>query len=67
MSAPTHTRVRTTKAGVDTRLPWWALALPVAAFVALLLLIAGSGEAGATTGDPGVGRVIDHLQQTLSL
>lgn len=67
MSAPTHPRVRTSTAGVDTRLPWWALALPVAAFVALLLLIAGPGEAHATTGDLGVGRVIDHLQQTLSL
>ncbi|MEV8585989.1 hypothetical protein [Streptomyces sp. NPDC051180] len=67
MSAPAQSRVGATTAGVDTRLPWWALVLPVAAFAALLLLIAGPGEAHATSGDPGVGRVLDHLQQTLSL
>ncbi|MFE0653322.1 hypothetical protein ACFVZH_32615 [Streptomyces sp. NPDC059534] len=67
MSARTHPRVGPTTAGVDTRLPWWALVLPVAAFAALLLLIAGPSEAGATAGDLGVGRVLDHLQQTFSL
>ncbi|MFC9594147.1 hypothetical protein [Streptomyces sp. NPDC056944] len=67
MSAPTHPGVRTTTTGVDTRLPWWALALPAAAFLALLILMAGSGEAQAATGDPMVGRVLQHLWQTLSL
>ncbi|WP_426363202.1 hypothetical protein [Streptomyces sp. E-08] len=67
MSAPTHPGVRTTTTGVDTRLPWWALALPAAAFLALLILMAGPGEAQAATGDPVVGRVLEHLWQTLSL
>ncbi|MFF8376816.1 hypothetical protein ACF07V_11860 [Streptomyces sp. NPDC015661] len=67
MSAPTHPGIRTTTTGVDTRLPWWALALPAAAFLALLVLMAGSGEARATTGDQGVGQVLEHVWQTLSL
>ncbi|MEV4429233.1 hypothetical protein ACN9M0_07620 [Streptomyces sp. R-07] len=67
MSAPTHPGIRTTTTGVDTRLPWWALALPAAAFLALLVLMAGSGGARAATGDLAVGRVLEHLWQTLSL
>ncbi|MEU5919200.1 hypothetical protein ACWEPZ_37630 [Streptomyces sp. NPDC004288] len=67
MSAPTHPGVRTTATGVDTRLPWWALALPAAAFLALLVLMAGPGEAQAASVDPTVGRILEHLWQTLSL
>ncbi|MEU8529569.1 MULTISPECIES: hypothetical protein [Streptomyces] len=68
MSARTHTSTRTPAAGVDTRLPWWALALPVAAFVALFLLIADPGQAHAAagSGDPAVGRFLESLQHTLS-
>ncbi|MET9964286.1 hypothetical protein ABZ128_35270 [Streptomyces sp. NPDC006326] len=56
MSAPMHTpapRVTAARlpAGADARLHWWALALPVLAFVLLLLLLAGSGEASAATGE----------------
>ncbi|MER7952743.1 hypothetical protein ABTY59_35670 [Streptomyces sp. NPDC096079] len=67
MSAPTHPGIRTTTTGVDTRLPWWALVLPAAAFLALLMLMAGPGEAQAATGDAAVGRVLEHLWQTLPL
>ncbi|MFB7585419.1 hypothetical protein [Streptomyces sp. NPDC056169] len=67
MSARTDTSTRPLPTGVDTRLPWWALALPVAAFGVLLLLIAGPGGTPATSGDLGVGRVLEHLQQTLAL
>ncbi|MGW6395464.1 hypothetical protein ACWFR1_34350 [Streptomyces sp. NPDC055103] len=67
MSARTDTPTRPLPTGVDTRLPWWALALPVVAFGALLLLIAGPGGAPATAGDLGVGRVLEQLQQTLAL
>ncbi|MEU9865913.1 hypothetical protein AB0D99_34120 [Streptomyces sp. NPDC047971] len=63
MSARTHTR--TAAPSADTRLPWWALALPVAAFVALFLLIAGSGGAHAADGDPSVGHLLKQIQQTL--
>ena len=33
--------------GVQTRLPWWALLLPAVAFVSLLVLLVGGGEANA--------------------
>ncbi|MCX5379123.1 hypothetical protein [Streptomyces sp. NBC_00091] len=52
MSAPTHIpgpRPRT--AGREARLHWWALALPALAFGLLLLLLAGSGQAHAATGE----------------
>ncbi|WP_432139982.1 hypothetical protein [Streptomyces sp. bgisy154] len=55
MSAPTHTRPRpaATAGGVGTRLPWWALALPAAGFVALLALILNPADAhAATAGEP---------------
>lgn len=61
---PTHTTTVTT--GVDVRLPWWALALPVAAFVALFLLIAGPAGAHATGGEPAVGRILEQIQHTLT-
>ncbi|WP_329277326.1 hypothetical protein [Streptomyces sp. NBC_00691] len=67
MSAHTSTRVRPGASGADTRLPWWALALPAIAFVALLLLMSGPGEAHAAAGDPGVGGFLERVQQTLSL
>ncbi|MFJ8663846.1 hypothetical protein [Streptomyces sp. NPDC093795] len=67
MSARSHTSTRPLPTGVDTRLPWWALVLPVAAFTALLLLIAGPAGAHATAGDAGVGGVLEQIQQTLSL
>ncbi|WP_328924990.1 hypothetical protein OG429_10295 [Streptomyces sp. NBC_00190] len=63
MSAPTHTRslpsgpraaaraAAGTRHGADARLHWWALALPALAFGLLLLLLAGSGEAHAATGE----------------
>ncbi|MFD3535077.1 hypothetical protein [Streptomyces sp. NPDC058664] len=67
MSARSHTSTRPLSSGVDTRLPWWALVLPVAAFTALLMLIAGPGEAHATAGDPGVGGALEQIRQTFSL
>jgi hypothetical protein len=66
MSAPTHPRHHVT-GRVDTRLPWWALALPVLAFALLLALLTGGGEARAAGGEPAVGRILERIQQTLSL
>ncbi|GAA3960470.1 hypothetical protein GCM10022384_11390 [Streptomyces marokkonensis] len=64
MSAPTHTRPpRTTRGGVEIRLPWWALALPVLAFVALLLLILNPAEAHATAGEPAIAHLLERVQQ----
>ncbi|MCX5014687.1 hypothetical protein OG765_27385 [Streptomyces sp. NBC_00555] len=65
MSAPTHTRslpsgpraasgaraLPGARQGAEARLHWWALALPALAFGLLLLLLAGSGEAHAATGE----------------
>ncbi|MFI8325646.1 hypothetical protein [Streptomyces sp. NPDC085529] len=67
MAALTRTCDRTTPTGVDTRLPWWALALPVAAFTVLLLLVTGPAEAAAAGGDEGIGRFLQLIGQTLAL
>jgi hypothetical protein len=37
---------------VQTRLPWWAVALPALAFAALLALVAAPGSAGHTAAEP---------------
>ncbi|MFC8511319.1 hypothetical protein ACFU3J_34995 [Streptomyces sp. NPDC057411] len=71
MTAQTHSSSRRdlarASAGVDTRLPWWALGLPVLAFVALFLLIAGPEQAQAASGDAGVGHLLAQLRQALPL
>ena len=68
MSAPTHTRSLPSgprpraAAGPSARLHWWALALPALAFGLLLLLLAGSGEAHAATGEvSGLVQVAEQL------
>ncbi|MFE9858930.1 hypothetical protein [Streptomyces sp. NPDC005780] len=67
MPARTHTRsTRPDAAGVEVRLPWWAVALPAVAFGALLLLIAGPGQAHAATGDPAVGRLLERIVELLT-
>ncbi|MDX3543892.1 hypothetical protein ACSCB1_27365 [Streptomyces europaeiscabiei] len=66
MSAPTHTRPHpATMGGVDIRLPWWAVALPALAFVALLLLILNPAQAQAASGDPVIGHLLERIQQAL--
>nr|WP_075018015.1 hypothetical protein [Actinacidiphila rubida] len=60
------------QAGVQTRLPWWGVALPVVAFAALLALLAGGpASADASAAAPGadtlrsiaatLGSVLHHL------
>jgi hypothetical protein len=67
MSAQTHTRSHPKASGSgDIRLPWWALALPMLAFVVLFTLIVNPGQAHAVDGDPAVGQFIERVQQTLS-
>nr|WP_267241491.1 hypothetical protein [Streptomyces sp. PR69] len=51
--------------GADARLPWWALALPLIAFVCLLALILDGGRAEAA-GDPALGRLLEHIRQTFT-
>ncbi|MER6348350.1 hypothetical protein ACWC10_21635 [Streptomyces sp. NPDC001595] len=52
--------------GVDTRLPWWALALPALAFVALLTLILNPADAHAAGGDPAIARLLEHVRELLT-
>ncbi|GAA1003064.1 hypothetical protein STXM2123_1327 [Streptomyces sp. F-3] len=68
MSARTRTRPRpATTDGVDTRLPWWALALPVLAFVALLALVLNPADAhAATTDTPATVQLLRLLQELLA-
>ncbi|MEU1874356.1 anti-sigma-K factor RskA [Streptomyces sp. SAI-195] len=64
MSTPTYTRPpRATRGGVDIRLPWWALALPVLAFVALFLLILEPADAHAAAEQPAVAHLLERLEQ----
>lgn len=67
MSAPTHTRPHpAVSGGVDSRLPWWALALPTLAFVTLLAVILNPADAHAATGDPTITHVVERVQQLIT-
>ncbi|MER6675669.1 hypothetical protein [Streptomyces sp. NPDC000983] len=67
MSAPTQTPPHPAhRGGVDTRLPWWALALPVLAFVALLVVVLDPAEAHAATADPAITRLLEHVQHLMA-
>ncbi|GAA4018886.1 hypothetical protein [Streptomyces plumbiresistens] len=67
MSAPTHTRPHPApRGGVDSRLPWWALALPTLAFIVLLVLILNPTNAHAASGDPAVSHLVERVQQLIA-
>ncbi|GAA3503516.1 hypothetical protein GCM10019016_106260 [Streptomyces prasinosporus] len=67
MSARTHTRLHPVpRGGVDTRLPWWALALPVLAFVALLALVLNPADAHAAAGEPSISHLVERAQQLMA-
>ncbi len=55
---------------VQTRLPWWAVALPAIAFVGLLALVADPAHAAATVPaqplDELLGRLTELLPRLLS-
>ncbi|MGV9282445.1 hypothetical protein [Streptomyces sp. NPDC003730] len=64
MSAPTYTRPpQATRGGVDIRLPWWALALPVLAFAALLLLLLNPADAHAAAEQPAIAQLLERMEQ----
>ncbi|MBF8173342.1 hypothetical protein IW294_21580 [Streptomyces olivaceus] len=56
---------RTTGSGAETRLPWWALALPVLAFMTLLLLILNPADAQAAAEQPGIVHLLERLRQLI--
>ncbi|KAK1178264.1 hypothetical protein B7755_009035 [Streptomyces sp. NBS 14/10] len=66
MSAHTHPRPAD-PAGrrPDSRLPWWALALPALAFAALLLLV-GSSDAHAADGSGTLSQVFGLVRGALT-
>ncbi|MFI6350864.1 hypothetical protein [Streptomyces sp. NPDC050560] len=67
MSASTQTRpVPATTGGADARLPWWGVALPVLAFVTLLLVILNPAEAQAA-GDTTAAHLMSRLLDALPL
>ncbi|MFF4712012.1 hypothetical protein ACFY2V_11445 [Streptomyces eurythermus] len=67
MPARTHSRPHpATTGGAGTRLPWWALALPVLAFVALLALILNPSDAHAAGGEPAIARLLERVQQLVA-
>ncbi|GGQ24396.1 hypothetical protein [Streptomyces roseolilacinus] len=73
MPARTPTRTHATgggaaagTGGVRARLPWWAVAPPVAAFTALFLLLTAPGQAPGAGAEPAVGRIVDQLRHTLT-
>ncbi|CAL9415355.1 hypothetical protein SUDANB176_01753 [Streptomyces sp. enrichment culture] len=67
MAARTHTRPHPAlRGGVDSRLPWWALALPVLAFVALLALVLNPSDAHAAAGEPAITHLVERAQQLIA-
>ncbi|MFD4788361.1 hypothetical protein ACFWN1_15135 [Streptomyces sp. NPDC058459] len=67
MPVPAHTRPHpAAHAHATTRLPWWALALPVLAFVALLILIMNPSNAHAASGDPALAQLVEHARQLVA-
>lgn len=66
MAAPTHSRPHPhLSRDTEARLPWWAVALPLIAFVALLLMIVNPAQAHAATSDAAVGRILEQIHRTL--
>ncbi|RLV08124.1 hypothetical protein CTZ27_04630 [Streptomyces griseocarneus] len=71
MPGGTPHRPRGTARTVQTRLPWWGVALPAVAFALLLFLLAGpaasaSPESGSTLGAAGaLARLVAFVQYAL--
>ncbi|GGX78581.1 hypothetical protein [Streptomyces minutiscleroticus] len=67
MSAGTDTRFHpATTGGAETRLRWWALALPALAFAVLLLLMAHPADAPAAGAEPALAHFLERVQQAMA-
>ncbi|MER7831224.1 MULTISPECIES: hypothetical protein [unclassified Streptomyces] len=62
VAAPTASKAAT---GAGARLPWWAIALPAAAFTALFLLHT-TAQPPAPEGRPAVGRFLEQVRHTVA-
>ncbi|UED83467.1 hypothetical protein [Streptomyces profundus] len=56
---------RAQSADHEIRLRWWAVALPVAVFVALLALLTSGGPNETATGLEPVTRILEHVHSAL--
>ncbi|NJQ02081.1 hypothetical protein [Streptomyces zingiberis] len=66
MSAGTRSRPLPAARAAQSRLPWWAILLPVLAFALLLTLIIGARDAHAAAGvHPGAVEVLRLLRDAL--
>ncbi|MGC9544348.1 hypothetical protein [Streptomyces sp. UG1] len=67
MSARTHTPPHPASTGrADTRLPWWALALPTLAFITLLTLILNPSDAHAATTEPAIPQLLERIVELIT-
>ncbi len=65
MSARMHTQPHPADRGAEIQLHWWAIALPAAAFAALLLLILNPADAHAASSGPALTHVLQSLQHSV--
>ncbi|WP_243744928.1 hypothetical protein [Streptomyces hainanensis] len=56
---------RADRSGMEIRLRWWTLALPAAAFGALLLLVVAGPQAEAAEGARPMAVLLDHVNAWL--
>lgn len=56
---------RVDRSGMEIRLRWWALALPAAAFGALLLLLVAGPQADAAERSLPMTELLDHVHTWL--
>ncbi|WP_420707117.1 hypothetical protein [Streptomyces sp. NRRL S-1448] len=53
--------------GLRARLPWWALALPVVSFMALLAVVASPARASAASAPQGFAVLLEYLAGILRI
>nr|WP_310727328.1 hypothetical protein [Streptomyces sp. N2A] len=53
--------------GLRARLPWWALALPVVSFLALLAVVASPARASAASAPQGFAVLLEYLAGILRI
>ncbi|GAQ59507.1 hypothetical protein [Streptomyces acidiscabies] len=67
MPARSHTRPHpATTGGADIRIPWWALALPILAFLVLLGMVLNPSDTQAAATHPTVTQLLERLQQLMT-